>query len=87
LAANDVQIYPNPFKQSIYVEGFEADQQADVDIVITDLYGKTIFHETRYDANYSRKLKIDMPDVAPGAYIASITDNRSTTITKKIIKN
>lgn len=87
LAASEVTIYPNPFKQSIYVEGFEADQQTDVDIIITDLYGKTVFRETKYDANYNRKLKIDIPDVAPGVYLASITDNQKTTITQKIIKN
>lgn len=87
LAEQDVAIYPNPFKQSIYVEGFAADQQADVEIIITDLYGKTVFRETRYDASYNRKLKIDMPNVAPGVYMACITDNQSKTITQKIIKN
>uniref|UniRef100_UPI00321726EE T9SS type A sorting domain-containing protein n=1 Tax=uncultured Draconibacterium sp. TaxID=1573823 RepID=UPI00321726EE len=92
-AANDIQaedkvaIYPNPFKESIYVEGFSAEDLSDVEIIVTDLYGKTVFRETRYDANYERKMKIDLPNVAPGVYMACITDNHSNTITQKIIKN
>jgi hypothetical protein len=82
-----VSIYPNPFKQSIYVEGFGSDDVSDVEIIVTDLYGKTVFRETRYDASYNRKMKIDLPNVAPGVYMACITDNISNTITQKIIKN
>lgn len=87
LANNDVSIYPNPFKGSLTVEGFQAEDASDVEIIITDLYGKTVFRETRYDASYNRKLKIDMPNVAPGVYMACITDNQRNTITQKIIKN
>jgi len=82
-----VAIYPNPFKQSIYVDGFTSDDISDVDIIITDLYGKTVYRETRYDAAYNRKMKIDLPNVAPGVYMACITDNGLNTITQKIIKN
>ncbi len=87
LAEDHVSIYPNPFKQSLFVEGFQTEDASDVEIIITDLYGKTVFRETRYDAGYNRKLKIDMPDVAPGVYLACITDNQSKSITQKIIKN
>jgi len=82
----EVLIYPNPFKESLFVEGFEADNASDVEIIITDLSGKTIFRETR-DASYNQKLKIDLPNVAPGVYLACITDNQSNKITQKIIKN
>ena len=86
-ASEDVSFYPNPFKGSLIVEGFQTESTSDVEIIITDLYGKTVFRETRYDAAYNRKLKIDMPNVAPGVYMACITDNQSNTITQKIIKN
>jgi hypothetical protein len=87
LAEQNVTIYPNPFRNSIYVEGFESDDLSDVEIIVTDLYGKTVFRETRYDAKYNNKLKIDLPNVVPGIYMACITDNQSNTITQKIIKN
>ncbi len=83
----EVTIYPNPFNESLYIEGFTSDNTSDVEVRITDLSGKTVFHETRNDAWYNQKLKIDLPDVAPGVYLASITDNQSNKITQKIIKN
>ncbi|QIA09855.1 T9SS type A sorting domain-containing protein [Draconibacterium halophilum] len=87
LAADNVTIYPNPFKSSIYIDGFQSDLTNDVEVIITDLYGKTVHRETLYDASYSGKIKIDLPNVAPGVYMASVSDNNLNTITQKIIKN
>lgn len=87
LVANEVSIYPNPFKSSIYIDGFRSEMADDVEVTITDLYGKTVHRETLYDASYSGKIKIDLPNVAPGVYMASISDNNLNTITQKIIKN
>ena len=87
LAANVVSIYPNPFKSSIYIDGFRSEMADDVEVTITDLYGKTVHRETLYNAAYSGKIKIDLPNVAPGVYMASISDNYLNTITQKIIKN
>ncbi|HPF51075.1 MAG TPA: T9SS type A sorting domain-containing protein [Draconibacterium sp.] len=84
-AANDVNIYPNPFQNSIYVDGVDADG-SDLDILVTDLYGKTVFRETRY-ASYDQKIKVELPNIAPGVYLASITDNNTISINQKIIKN
>ncbi|WP_347839612.1 T9SS type A sorting domain-containing protein [uncultured Draconibacterium sp.] len=87
LTAEDVTIYPNPFKSSIFIDGFQSDVAADVEVIITDLYGKTVHRETLYDAAYSSRIQIDLPHVAPGVYMASISDNQLNTITQKIIKN
>lgn len=86
LANEDVSIYPNPFDRSIFVEGLETDA-SDIEIIVTDLYGKIIHRETRNDAAYSQKLRVDLPDVAPGIYMACVTDNNSISINQKIIKN
>lgn len=84
-AADNVSIYPNPFQSSIYVDGVDA-SGSDVDILVTDLYGKTVYRETRY-ASYDQKIKVDLPNIAPGIYLASITDNTNISINQKIIKN
>ena len=42
LASSDVTIYPNPFQSSIYIDGFQSDVASDVEVIITDLYGKTV---------------------------------------------
>ncbi|MFV0591859.1 MAG: T9SS type A sorting domain-containing protein [Draconibacterium sp.] len=85
LAEEDVKVYPNPFQNSIYIDGLET-MGSDVDVIVRDLSGKTIYRETRM-ANYDQRIKIDLPDVAPGVYLASITDNQALTINQKIIKN
>lgn len=87
LASSDVTIYPNPFQSSIYIDGFQSDVASDVEVIITDLYGKTVHRETLYDASYTGRIKVDLPNVAPGVYMASISDNSLNTITQKIIKN
>lgn len=85
LAQDNVSVYPNPFQSSIYVDGVDANG-ADLEIVVTDLYGKTVFRETRF-GTYDQKIKVDLPNIAPGIYLASITDNNSISISQKIIKN
>lgn len=86
LAEDNVSIYPNPFQNSIFVDGIESDG-SDLEVTVTDLYGKTVFRETRYGSAFNNRIKIDLPNVAPGIYLASITDNQSLTINQKIIKN
>jgi len=85
MAEENVNIYPNPFQNSIYVDGVDA-RGSDLDITVTDLYGKTVFRETRY-SSYDQKIKVDLPNIAPGIYLASITDNNTISINQKIIKN
>ncbi|HYQ59378.1 MAG TPA: T9SS type A sorting domain-containing protein [Draconibacterium sp.] len=87
LAENDVTIYPNPFKNSIYIDGFQSDAVNDIEVTITDLYGKTVYKETLYDASFSSRIQVDLPNVAPGVYLANISDREFNTITQKIIKN
>ena len=86
LAANEVSIYPNPFQNSIYVDGIDTNG-ADLEVVVTDIYGKTVFRETRFGTYSNERIQIDLPNIAPGVYLASITDNQSVSINQKIIKN
>ena len=86
LAENNVSIYPNPFQNSIYVDGVDS-KGADLEVVVTDIYGKTVFRETRFGTYSNERIQIDLPNVAPGVYLASITDNQSVSINQKIIKN
>lgn len=86
LAEENVSIYPNPFENSIYVDGVESNGN-DLEVIVTDLSGKTVFRETRFGTSFSQRIKIDLPHIAPGIYLASVTDNNSISINQKIIKN
>lgn len=86
LAASDVSVYPNPFQSTIYVEGVDSNG-ADLEVRVTDLTGKTIFRENRSGTYGGERIKIDLPHVASGIYLANITDNQTISINQKIIKN
>ena len=85
-AEENVSIYPNPFQNSIFVDGLESDG-SDLEVIVTDLSGKTVFRESVFGNSYNRRIKIDLPNIAPGIYLASITDRNSISINQKIIKN
>lgn len=74
---NNVSFYPNPFKDSIFVQG--VDQP--FDYAIYDLQGKVIQSTNQH---YSAT-KINTERIASGVYFLKISSN-DTTITKKIIK-
>jgi len=86
-ADKNVNVYPNPFSNNLTFDCESIDNLSSVDIIITDLMGKTVFRETMNDIQYNPKLKVDLSSVKPGIYLASLTDANYKTITKRIIKN
>ena len=70
----NVNIYPNPFSGSLTFDCIKLDNQSSVDIIITDLMGKTVFRETLNDIQYNPKIKVDLSAIKPGIYLASLTD-------------
>jgi hypothetical protein len=86
-ANEDFNVYPNPFKETLTFDCENINNQLSVDIRITDLAGSTVYRETIYDIQFNPQLKINLSNIKPGIYLASITDSNSKTITKKIIKN
>ncbi len=87
VAVADVTIYPNPFTNNLFVDCSKLTNPSEVEVQITDLVGKTVYREMKYDSEYNPKLQINLPNIQPGIYLASITDANLNTITQKIIKN
>lgn len=86
-AKTELNFYPNPVANNLFIECNDMLGQTSVEIAITDLAGKTVLHETNYDIQFNPKLKINLSNIQPGIYLASITDENFNTTTKKIIKN
>jgi hypothetical protein len=84
---NDVTVYPNPFKNSLFFDCSNLSNPSEVIVRITDLVGNTLFEETKYDSQYYPKLQVNLPEIETGVYLASITDANLNTITQKIIKH
>jgi hypothetical protein len=87
ISDENVNIYPNPFSGNLTFECGNISNQSSVDIIITDMTGKTVYRETMNDIKYNPKLKVDLSSIKPGIYLASLTDSNYKTITKRIIKN
>ena len=87
VADADVTIYPNPFSDKLFFDCSKLINSSEVVVQITNLVGKTVYRETKYDSQYNPKLQVNLSDIKPGIYIASITDANLNTITQKIIKN
>ncbi|HRX10482.1 MAG TPA: T9SS type A sorting domain-containing protein [Draconibacterium sp.] len=87
LAKADVNIYPNPFSGTLTFDCENIMDNSSVEIKIIDLTGSTVFSETMFDIQFNPKLKVDLSNIKPGIYLASLTDTNSKTITKRIIKN
>ena len=85
---NNISVYPNPFSNNFFIDCSNLSNVESMEIMVTDLMGKTIFQENWTDTNYNSKKQIDLNNVEPGIYLVSmIADHTSKRITKKIIKN
>jgi hypothetical protein len=87
LAIENVNIYPNPFSGVLTFDCEKIMEQSSVEIIITDLAGKTVHREKMNDIQFNPKLRIDLSSIKPGIYLASLTDINFNTITKRILKN
>lgn len=86
-AKNIFNVYPNPFTNNFFIDCANLADKSDVDIVVTDLMGKTVFSKTWADTQFNPKEQIDLSYAKPGIYLVKIIDSASNMITKKIIKN
>jgi hypothetical protein len=87
VAKLEINVYPNPFSGSFYVDYSGMDNLSEVDILVTDMFGKTVYAEKGVDAFYADKKQVDFSDKAPGIYLVNVSDGNRIISTNKIIKN
>lgn len=87
LAEGGFQVYPNPASNRLFVEWVSQTDAAPIEIVITDLFGKTIRRETGFESFFSSKAEIDLTGISAGIYMVSISDGMRIVSTSKIVKN
>ncbi|PIF05420.1 MAG: hypothetical protein CSA36_06695 [Draconibacterium sp.] len=88
LAGTQINIYPNPFVDKLVFDiNNVANTQSSVQITISDLAGETIYAKTVNDIRYNHKIQVDMSTLSSGIYLASISGEKLSRITRKIIKN
>ncbi len=85
-AQSEFSVYPNPFTGSFYVDCSAIENLNEVEILVTDMFGKTVYAENGTDAFYAEKKQVDLSDKSPGIYVVNIRDGKSLLSTNKIIK-
>lgn len=70
----DLQVYPNPINDKLYVKGVEGE------LKIHDSFGKIV-----YAAHLANEALVDFTDFSSGVYFVSV-ENQSGIFTKKVIK-
>ena len=86
-AEGSFQVYPNPVSSHLFVEWSGQTDSSPVEIVVTDLFGKTVRRESGIDPFYSSKTRIDLSAMSPGIYMVNVSDGMRVLSTSKIIKN
>ena len=87
LATGSFQVYPNPAKNHLFVEWSELNGNEPVEIVVSDLFGKTIRRETGIEPFFSSKKQIDLSEISPGIYVVNISNGSRIVSSNKIVKN
>jgi hypothetical protein len=82
----NIDIYPNPFSGNFYVDCSNTKEISSVDILVTDLMGKTVFQEMWSDPQFNSKKQINLTNIRPGIYLVNMVTDASQIITKKIVK-
>ncbi len=88
VADNHVNVFPNPCTNNFFIDCSNLSDMESMDIMVTDLTGKTVYKENWTDTRFNPKKQVDINNVEPGIYLVSMTLGNSTQrITKKIIKH
>jgi hypothetical protein len=86
LSTDNVNVYPNPCRESLTFDCMNLETLSTVEIKITDLMGRVIFSEPNCDIQFNPSYKVDLSSVQSGIYLASVKDINNNIITKRIIK-
>jgi hypothetical protein len=86
-ATGSFQVYPNPAKNYLFVEWSELNENDPLEIVVSDLMGKTVRRETGLDSFFSSKTQVDLSGISPGIYVVNISDGSRIVSSSKIVKN
>jgi hypothetical protein len=87
IADNGVSVFPNPFTNNFFIDCSNLSDVESMEIMVTDLMGKTVYQENWADTHYNSKKQVDLTSIKSGIYLVNMmTNNSLKRITKKIIK-
>ncbi|MBP2831129.1 T9SS type A sorting domain-containing protein [Aquimarina sp. U1-2] len=82
-----IAIAPNPVIEQLFLD-FQVLSKSDVEVIITDITGKTVYQQAVRLAVGSSRFSVDMRKFPRGFYVVRASDEKGTfRTTKKILKN
>lgn len=82
---NTVQVFPNPFYGKFYVDLSSFGDIGQIDVFVTDLFGKAVFKKSGITATVSPQ-SFEINDVSNGIYLIKVTAEGKELVTQKLIK-
>lgn len=87
-AEGEIVVYPNPCANHVFVDCTDVRDISSLEIVVTDIMGKTTHNEIWADASFNPRKQIDVSNFEPGFYLVNVINNSSAVVTtQKIVKN
>ncbi len=86
-AEDKFQVYPNPVKNQLFVEWPSKKENNSIEIVVTDLFGKTVHHVKEESSYFGSRAQIDLSGISSGIYMVNIIEGNRMLATNKIVKN
>jgi hypothetical protein len=77
-------VYPNPADQSLYVQ-YSQNGQGDVEFVMNDLTGKTVWANSLQNVNSNGIQQIDVSGLPAGIYLISVITETGKSVSKIVI--
>lgn len=86
VAQSGFNVYPNPFENRFYIDYNTENAFSRIEITVTDIFGKTVYRQTGVDAFHASKIQVELPDVSKGMYLLTVTEEKRTVYSRKLVK-
>ncbi len=85
-ASNSINVYPNPVKNVTTLDVSTPKAGANLQIVITDMRGKTVYTKSQVSGTLGTSLKINMANLSKGIYNVTVYFDKKEQQTLKVVK-
>lgn len=87
VAQSGFNVYPNPFKNRFYIDYNTENAFSQIEITVTDIFGKTVYRQTGIDTFHTSKIQVELPNVSKGIYLLTVAEENRTVYSRKLVKN
>ncbi len=82
---SELSLFPNPVSEELNIQ-FSQNSDANIEVRITDLFGKTVFARTVLSKAGNDLVVVNTEDLSSGMYLLSLEQNSNVTTRRFIVK-